>query len=221
MEFLPIRYGGERVYAGFWKRFCAIFFDAFILLPISFSLFWLEGFDKTLAIFVVIPSAALRAMYDVFFNACYGGSPGKLAVGIRVTKPNGSKIGWREAVARSSVDLIFALVILYFHVWALTQIGEAEYSNVSGIFEQGRLIQSHRPSWASKVDILVRVWVWSELIVLLLNERRRALHDFIAGTIVIRKKFADIPVKPCSSDTTSDADWVNASRGYVRGESDH
>ncbi|WP_255590049.1 hypothetical protein [Marinicella meishanensis] len=33
------------------------------------------------------------------------------------------------------------------------------------------------------------VWYWSELLVMLTNERRRALHDFIAGTVVIKKAF--------------------------------
>jgi uncharacterized RDD family membrane protein YckC len=221
MEFLPIMYEGERVYAGFWRRFGALWVDAFIVLPLSFFFFWLEGFDKTLAILIVIPSAALRAMYHIFFNAYYGGSPGKLAVGIRITKPDSSRIGWREAIARSAVDLGFALVILCFHVWALTRISDADYSNVSGILEQGSLIQSHRPSWASKVDILGQVWMWSELVVLLMNRRKRALHDFIAGTIVIRKEFADISIIPASPDATSDEDWAGASRRYVRGESDH
>ncbi len=68
MEFLPIMYSGQRVYAGFWRRFCAMWVDTFIVLPLSFFLFWLEGFDKTLAIFIVIPSAALRVMYHIFFK---------------------------------------------------------------------------------------------------------------------------------------------------------
>jgi len=222
MEFLPINYAGERVYAGFWRRFCALWVDGFIIiLPLRFFLFWLEGFDKTLAIVIMIPSAALLPMYHVYFNARYGGTPGKLAVGIRVTRPDGSKIGWTEALARSAVDMGFALVMLCLQVWALTRISDADYSNASGIFEQARLLQSHRPSWVSQINIVQQVWIWSELIVLLLNKRKRALHDFIAGTIVIRKEFADIPVMPWSSDPTSDADWVNASRGYVRGESDH
>jgi uncharacterized RDD family membrane protein YckC len=29
-----------------------------------------------------------------------------------------------------------------------------------------------------------QIWVWSEVVVMLFNKRRRALHDFIAGTIV-------------------------------------
>jgi len=221
MEFLPIMYGGERVYGGFWRRFCALWVDGFIIiLPLRFFLFWLEGFDKTLAIVIMIPSAALLPMYHVYFNARYGGTPGKLAVGIRVTRPDGSKIGWTEALARSAVDMGFALVMLCLQVWALTRISDADYSNASGIFEQARLLQSHRPSWVSQINIVQQVWIWSELIVLLLNKRKRALHDFIAGTIVIRKEFADIPIMPASPDATSDGDWPGASRGYVRGKSD-
>jgi len=219
MEFLPINYAGERVYAGFWRRFCALWVDFFIVMPLAFFLLWLEGFDKTLAIVITIPSTALFSMYHVYFNARYGGSLGKLTVGIRVTRPDGSKIGWTEAIARSAVDTVFALVTLCFQVWALTRISGADYSNATGIFEQARLLQSHRPSWASQVDILHQVWIWSELIILLLNKRKRALHDFIAGTIVIRKEFADISIIPASPDATSDGDWVNASRRYVRGES--
>ncbi len=31
-----------------------------------------------------------------------------------------------------------------------------------------------------------QAWVWSELVVLLLNKKRGALQDFIAGTIIIK-----------------------------------
>ena len=113
MEFLPIIYGGKRVYAGFWPRFCSVWVDIFVLLPLSLLLVWLESFDKNIAILLVIPSTALFAMYHVYFNARFGGTIGKLAVGIRVAKPNGTKIGWLEAWKRSSVDIGFALLMLY------------------------------------------------------------------------------------------------------------
>ena len=37
----------------------------------------------------------------------------------------------------------------------------------------------------------MQLWTWSELIVMLTNRQRRALHDFIAGTVVIKKEYAD------------------------------
>ena len=36
---------------------------------------------------------------------------------------------------------------------------------------------------------MVTEWFLSEFVVLLMNKRKRALHDFIAGTIVVNKEF--------------------------------
>jgi uncharacterized RDD family membrane protein YckC len=41
------------------------------------------------------------------------------------------------------------------------------------------------PRWYHPLQIVQNIWVWGELIVLLTNRKRRAIHDFIAGTIVV------------------------------------
>lgn len=189
MEFLPIISDGKRVYAGFWKRFCAGWVDAFVLLPLAYFLIWLESFDKNIAILLVIPSTALFAVYHVYFNAHFGGALGKLAVGIRVAKPDGAKIGWLEAWKRSSVDIGFSLLMLCVEVWALTQVNGEQYS-AAAFAKRMHLLRSYYPSWVYMVTIAQNVWIWSEVVVLLFNERKRALHDFIAGTVVIHKEFA-------------------------------
>ena len=80
MEFLPITSDGMKIHAGFWKRFCAGFADALILMPIAFGLAYLEGYSKALAILITIPSTVLFAIYSVYFHVHYGGTLGKLAV---------------------------------------------------------------------------------------------------------------------------------------------
>ena len=190
MEFLPIISDGKRVYAGFWKRFCAGWVDIFVILPLAYLLIWLESFDKNIAILLVIPSTALFAMYHVYFNVRFGGTLGKLAVGIRVAKPDGTKIGWPEAWKRSSVDIGFALLMLCVEVWALTQVNGEQYSTTA-FAKRMHLLQSYYPSWFYIVTIAQNVWIWSEVVVLLFNKRKRALHDFIAGTVVIHKEFAE------------------------------
>lgn len=188
--FLPIILNGKRVYAGFWKRFCALLVDGFVILPLMFLCIWLEGFDKNLAILITIPSTALFAMYNVYFNACFGGSLGKLAVGIRITKPDGTKIGWPEAWKRSSVDLILGFLMLCVEIWALIQVNGEQYSATTFALRR-QLVQSYYPSWFSIVTTSQQIWIWSELLVLLLNKRKRAIHDFIAGTVVIHKEFTN------------------------------
>ena len=188
MNFLPITSDGKRVYAGFWKRFCAAWIDVFALMPLVLAFIWLRGFDKNLAILIAIPSTALFSMYNVYFNARFGGTPGKLAVGVRVTRPDGARIGWPEAWKRSAVGLAFAFLMLVFEVWALTQVSGTDYSTAP--FLKYEVLQPHYPAWDTDVTILQQVWMWSEVVVLLFNRRKRALHDFIAGTVVIHKEFA-------------------------------
>jgi uncharacterized RDD family membrane protein YckC len=45
--------------------------------------------------------------------------------------------------------------------------------------------------WDRAIDIFQNVWICSEVFVVLLNRRKRALHDFIGGTVVIKKQFAE------------------------------
>jgi uncharacterized RDD family membrane protein YckC len=129
-------------------------------------------------------------MYHVYFNVRFGGTPGKLAVGIRITKPDGTKIGWVEAWKRSSVDIGFALLMLCVEVWALTQVNGEQYS-AAAFVERMQLLQSYYPSWFRIVTIAQNIWIWSEVVVLLFNKRKRALHDFIARTVVIHKEFVE------------------------------
>jgi len=190
MEFLPIMINGELVYAGFWKRFCAGMIDVFILLPLMVLLIWVQGYDRMLAISLVIPGSILVVIYYVFFNARFGGTPGKWAVDIRITQPDGSSIGWSEAWKRSSINLILVLIGLVVQIWALIQVDPAQYASLSSWSERAKLLGEYRPVWHSADKWMNHLWFMSETIVFFCNNRRRAIHDFIAGTVVIHKPFA-------------------------------
>jgi uncharacterized RDD family membrane protein YckC len=192
MEFLPVQFNGYPVYAGFWKRFCAGLVDGFALMPLFALFMWIESFDKNLAILATILYTTLFSMYHICFNARFGGTLGKLAVGIRITKPDGTRMGWLEAWKRSAVDIVFAILALSVEIWALTQVSNEQYSTLA-FTKRTLLLQSHYPSWFFIVMYLQQVWIWSEVVVLLFNKRKRALHDFIAGTVVIHKDFAEQP----------------------------
>jgi uncharacterized RDD family membrane protein YckC len=42
-----------------------------------------------------------------------------------------------------------------------------------------------RPAWVVAVDYLYNAWLVSQIVSVLFNKRRRALHDFLAGTVVV------------------------------------
>jgi len=39
--------------------------------------------------------------------------------------------------------------------------------------------------WFPPLEIIYYVWICGEFLVMMTNRKRRALHDFIAGTVVI------------------------------------
>lgn len=188
MEFLPLELDGQRVYVGFWKRLGAGLIDALVLVPVSLFANYIAGLDRMIALVTTVPTAALFAFYHVFMNAMFGGSVGKLVVGIRIAQPDGSKIEWRHAWWRSSVDLLFSAVIVVSEMWILLQIDSATYSSLT-FFERNELYQQLGSTFYIGVGIFIQVWIWSELLVLLFNKRKRALHDFIGGTVVIDRRF--------------------------------
>lgn len=52
--------------------------------------------------------------------------------------------------------------------------------------EVDRLLHAATPLWGLWAGYAQTAWLFSELIVLLFNEKKRAIHDFIAGTVVIK-----------------------------------
>ena len=191
MDFLPVQIEGARVYAGFMKRQAAFLIDGLVLVLFLYLSQKLQGITIPTTILVMAVFWAFYPFYSVYFNFRYGGTPGKLAVNIRVTRPDGSKIGLREAFLRSVVDIGFAVLGLTAAILAISQVDADQYL-VAGMMERSQLLLPLYPAWTAYQKDGSSAWGWSELFVLLLNDRRRALHDFIAGTVVIHREYAKL-----------------------------
>ncbi len=188
MEFLPIMRDGNRVYAGFWKRLGAAAIDLLVWIPFIIFFYYIQSINIPIAIVAAVIYAFSFSIFCIFFNLRYGGTLGKLAVGIRVTKPNGEMIEVREALLRSSVDIIFGLLFACFQVFAICQVDSDKYL-IAGYMDRVKLIMPHYPEFSNDMNTFSDVWYCSEMVVLLFNKRKRALHDFIAGTVVVQKEY--------------------------------
>lgn len=180
-------------YATFWQRFAAMWIDVFVFLPLGFLQIWLDSLSKTMAIILVVPMTAAYLAYVIYGHGRFGKTVGKHVMGIRVVRVDGERIGWREAWLRSSVDLVFALLGSIGMLMALTSISDPSYYEVEWV-QRAQNIQALQPEWLSWTQTASTIWVWSEIVVMLFNERRRALHDFIAGTVVVSER-ASIPAE--------------------------
>jgi uncharacterized RDD family membrane protein YckC len=174
-------------YAGFWPRLGAILVDTVVIVPIIALAFWGMANSQTTALVTQVITAAVAAIYPIYFIGRWGQTLGKMAVGIEVLALDGAVAGFRRALYRSSVDLGFSAVSTLITVFALLSIDGNAYRSL-GLDEKMEALGNYAPTLESIVSTLTYLWVISELIVLLFNEKRRALHDFIAGTVVVHTK---------------------------------
>lgn len=124
--------------------------------------------------------------YEVYLVKRFGGTPGKLIVGIKIIKVDGSAIGYREAILRYLPGFIFSLLSSSGLVIARFSISDADFFAVPAM-QRTALVATLIPAWCRWGGIADQAWMWGELLVLLTNKKKRALHDYIAGTVVIIK----------------------------------
>jgi len=174
-------------YATFWQRFAAAWIDFFVLLPFTLIQSWLGSASKTAALVLVLPMTSAYLGYTIYCHGRFGQTVGKYAMGIRVLRTTGERVGWREAWLRSSIDVAFSVLGVGSSFIALAAIADTQYYDV-GWVQRAQNLQALEPTWLAWTSTASQIWAWSELVTMLFNKRRRALHDFIAGTVVKAKQ---------------------------------
>lgn len=180
----------DNIYAGFWRRLGAFLVDMAILIPYSFGLLYLTGLGKNIYLLSIIPSFIFIIFYNVYLVKKYGGTPGKLIVGIKVINKNGSDINYSNAILRFLLSFVFAIFGAVVMIFSLSKISNEEYISL-GLLDRTKLISELNTSLFNIHQWVANIWVWSEFIILLTNSRKRAIHDFMASTVVIKSKYHD------------------------------
>jgi uncharacterized RDD family membrane protein YckC len=184
----------ELKYAGFWPRSLSLLIDYVIIAPIALLLMKTIALGNfTFTVIFIGWSIFLWATY-LFMLYNFGGTPGKLVVGIKVRKLSGEKAGFKEVLLRSIVDIILGFILTTAYLIAINSMDVHHYLELKSKFRSAYL-HSLYPPWRWPFDILSNIWIWGELAVLLFNKKRRAIHDFIAGTVVIHMKIKEINSK--------------------------
>ncbi len=171
-------------YAGFWPRLASLLLDFVILVPIGALEFWGSSAFRLFDVYFLLPGTLFGLFYSVYLVRRFGGTPGKILVGIRIRKLDGSPVGYREAFLRYFPEFIFCLLSSVALILPLLHMSDAEFHSLSFMQYNQRIIEI-APKWYKPLQWAQNAWFWGELIVLLTNRKRRALHDFIAGTVVV------------------------------------
>lgn len=170
-------------YAAFWRRLLASSIDGLVLMPAAVMGWWAFS-SRTAAVLLLVPSSACWHLYRVIMHAHRGQTIGKVAVRIAVVTTSGVPISWREALLRDSVSIALTALATASMLLAATLIPEAAWNH--GWRETASLLDAAEPIWGHWAKAASAAWLCSDLLVLLANDQRRSLHDFIAGTVVVQ-----------------------------------
>ena len=130
------------------------------LLPFLLSMILTESILNMIQLFLCI----LQFAYSIYFHGAYGATIGKMACRVKVVDAKTEQpITMRQALIRDSIPLVFILLLIGFNFTAI--------KSLPVLF---------------LVIAVFYLWFFAEIITMLTNEKRRAVHDFIAGTVVIR-----------------------------------
>lgn len=172
-------------YATFWQRVGASLIDFLIWLPLLAFMMWGFSAFRLFHLYFLVPGQLLGLWYGVYLVKRYGGTPGKRLLKIRIVRVDGSPVGYREAVIRHVVQAVMGIGSAVALIMARWEMTDAQFHSMTWAVHAEH-IAANKPSWSRPLDVVSQVWLWSEFVVMLTNKKRRALHDFIAGTVVVK-----------------------------------
>jgi len=156
-------------YETFWRRVGAAVLDSFVLIPVSWGISFVFLFISDLPSLLGSAAAGLiSAIYSIFMHYRFGQTLGKMAARVKVLDDSENPINFGQAIIRSLPQLLVPMFAVSF--------------STAGESYEGDSIEF----WESLVSGLTALFSVVNVIVCLANEKRRALHDFIAGTVVVR-----------------------------------
>jgi uncharacterized RDD family membrane protein YckC len=141
-------------------------------------LFSLELSPAVGVVVIIVQNLAWLA-YTVNMHARYGQTYGKMVCKVMVVDHlTEGAISFRQAWLREGIPLAVSLGIICFEIYLV----------ITGGISQGQIARGVAVTMPGfwLLGALPGLWFLAEVITMLTNDKRRALHDYIAGTVVVR-----------------------------------
>jgi uncharacterized RDD family membrane protein YckC len=175
-------------YATFWLRVGAIFIDGLILMPVAIGALLLAyaSTDPVVQAGSGLAGTVLFYLYSVTLHARNGQTIGKMTARVRLLDLSEEKLTIAQAITRDLVPLSFSVAsfVVIVNVGLPADLSESDYASLI-------------PSLALLSISLL--WWLAEILTMATNRKRRAVHDLIAGSVVLRSD-APAPVAPEADD---------------------
>ncbi|MCL4181640.1 MAG: RDD family protein, partial [Verrucomicrobia bacterium] len=174
---LPESESAPIAYARLGPRAAAALLDSVILLPLVIMGAVVDTLWPSISSWAAIPLLSLGMGYFIYCHGRWGQTPGKRAVRIQLRQATGAPVTWRQAWWRSSVDILLIAIGFAAEILSHPHDGTAPFSRTLEGVSAGS-------------DIGYFLWMVGKVVVHLMDKRRRAIHDLLAGTVVVQLECA-------------------------------
>jgi len=171
------------IYKTFWRRVAALIIDGLVMAPVTGMILFMtwRGMSFGAYLFWTVLSTVVSCAYWIGMHGRYGQTLGKMATGVKVLKMDGQPLTYGVAALRYFPFIFIGLISMVGTLNYLSGLGEITFQSLTGA-----------PKWSQWIN---HVWMIAQLITVLSNPMRRAIHDFIAGTkVVVIQKMVPPPV---------------------------
>lgn len=158
------------IYFGFWKRVLMRIIDIGIIF-IPFGLLYRFAVHESVQLNSIVPYILMwivTSAYYVLTLSIFGGTPGKLILKAKVVDHSGNKLSIHKSLLRSVFYILYAVIMIF-------AFSSSNFKPINAPFDV-------------IADLIGVVTIASDLVVLF-NRRKKALHDYIAGSVVIKQPF--------------------------------
>ncbi|WP_298153212.1 RDD family protein [Flavobacterium sp.] len=192
MKQIPLNLNGVHgnIYAGFGPRIAAILLDGLILSPVTLVVMFMKTMGLDLYLLAAFINLIAVLIYNIYLPKRFGATPGKMILEIKIIRLDGQPILWKESYLRYLVMFLFSLLTEAITINAIRLMDWDEYEGL-GFLDKNEYLTSMSPGLFQLSSWLIALWVIAGLIVLLSNPRKRATHDFIAGTVVVHNRYLE------------------------------
>jgi uncharacterized RDD family membrane protein YckC len=164
-------------YDTFWPRLGALLLDGIILSIVSFLIGLIPVINSKIGsasvslVFSMLPYA-----YSILMLGRYGQTVGKMLLNVKVVdNKSEGKISYYQSFLREAVPVVLICLSKISSIIMFKGIDLMNYE-----FSVIGYIILFLPSY------MLLIWSITEIITMLFNSRKRALHDIVAKTVVIR-----------------------------------
>jgi uncharacterized RDD family membrane protein YckC len=134
-------------YAGFWRRFAALWLDLLIMSPLLVLAWWGSEQFRLFDLYYFLPNMVFGFFYYIYLVQRFGGTPGKRLMRLRIAKVNGDPVTYREALKRYIPEWLMGIGSSVALMIASLHLTDTQFIAASSYMERMQLIVSAAPSW--------------------------------------------------------------------------